>query len=452
MTIAMPPGLKNLGLNDAAWAAADYEPDQGMRRHLRAAALGLGGLALVMIVGLGFIPIGGAVIGGGQVGAESRVKRIAHPIGGTVAQILVANGDHVSQGQALVRLDNAVWGTERAMTSLTVSQLLAQRARLDAERLGLPQLRFPPELTGSTDPLAQAAMRNEARLFAIRQSEMAEQRGQLQARIVQSDRQIAGMRAQIAALRKEQGLIAPEREGVKDLWDKGLVTIGRLNQLERTAAEMEGQIASLEAQIAQAAARITETRQQMLSLAETRRAEAGTQFAAIGNAINDQRMRHVNADEADRRSVIRAPYAGIVDKLTLTAVGDVVRPAETIMEIVPDRDRLAVEAAISPTDIDQVRAGQQAQIRFSAFNSRTTPEIAGRVEFVAAERTTQPDTHQSFYEVRVRIDPGEMKRHPEIALKPGMPAEIFIRTGRRAMITYLTKPLVDQMSRAFKDN
>ncbi|KQN06632.1 secretion protein HlyD [Sphingomonas sp. Leaf25] len=445
--MAMPSGL-----GDLPWAAADHNPGLRLRRHLRAAVLGLGGLALVAIVGLGFVPIGGAVIGSGQVGAESRVKRIAHPIGGTVAQILVTNGDHVSQGQPLVRLDNAVWGTERAMTSLTVSQLLAQRARLDAERLGLPRVRFPSELTGSTDPLAQTAMRNEARLFVIRQNEMTEQRGQLQARIVQSDRQIASMRAQIAALHKEQRLIAPELKGVKDLWDRGLVTIGRLNQLERTAVEMEGQIASLEAQIAQASARITETRQQMLSLAETRRAEAGTQFAAIGNAINEQRMRHVNADEADRRSLIRAPYAGIVDKLTLTATDDVVRPAETIMEIVPDRDRLTVEAAISPTDIDQVRAGQQVHIRFSAFNSRTTPEIAGRVEFVAAERTTQSDTHQSFYEVRIRIDPSEIKRHPEMVLKPGMPAEVFIRTGHRAMITYLTKPLADQMSRAFKDN
>jgi HlyD family secretion protein len=439
-------------LADRPWNERPYDPQRQLRHYSRAALLGLTGLSLVAVVGLWLVPIGGAVIAGGQVGVASRVKRIAHASGGIVAQIFVTNGDHVAKGAPLVRFDNNVSGTERELTSLTVNQMLAQRARLDAERLGLASPRFPSELTRSSDPLAKSAMEDEARLFETRRREMAEQRGQLQARIAQSGKQIVGMQAQITALRKQQTLIAPERTGVKDLWDQGLVTISRLNQLERTSAEMEGSIASLHAQIAQAEARITETRQQMLSLVETRRAEAGAQFAAISNTINEQQMRHVSADDADKRSLIRAPYSGIVDKLMLTAVGDVVRPAETILEIVPDRDRLAVEAAVSTSDIDQVRNGQEAHIRFSAFNNTATPQIAGRVEFVAPERTTDPETRQSFYQVRVRIDANEMKRHPELVLKPGMPAEVFIRTGSRPMISYLTKPFADQMSRAFKDN
>lgn len=437
---------------NGALDSLDADPDRRLQKHLRFASLALAGLMLVATIGLGLIPIGGAVIASGQVGVASRVKRIAHPLGGIVAQILVAEGDHVDKGQTLVRLENDVSGTERELTSLTVNQMLAQRARLNAERLGLPEPRFPRELITSIDPLAKMAMRDETRLFDTRRREASEQQGQLVARLSQSQKQIMGMRAQIAALHKEQGLLAPERKGVKELWDKGLVTISRLNQLERTSAEIEGSIASLQAQIAQAEARITETRQQMLSLAETRRADAGTQFASISNTINDQQMRHVNANDTDRRSLIRAPYAGIVDKLILTATGDVIRPAETIMEIVPDRDRLAVEAAVSPNDIDQVREGQEAHIRFSAFNSKATPEISGRVEFVAPERTTNAELRQSFYDVRIRINAGELKRYPELVLKPGMPAEVFIRTGSRPMISYLTKPLADQMSRAFKDN
>jgi len=447
MSVLLPSQLSAF-----SWSNAGYDAEHQLRQHFRSTLIGLGGFSLVAIICLGLVPIGGAVIAAGQLGVESRIKRIAHPTGGIVARILVANGDHVAEGQPLVRLDNNVSGAERTLTSLTVKQMLAQRARLDAERLGLAELRFPQELTNSGNALAKTVMHDEARLFSTRQRELAEQQGQLNARIAQSQKQIIGMHAQISALRKQQELIAPERDGVKKLWDKGLVTINRFNQLERTSAEMEGSIASLEAQIAQAEARIIEIRQQMLSISETRRAEAGTQFAQISNSINDQQMRHVSANDADERSLIRAPYSGVVDKLMLTSVGDIVRPAETIMEIVPDRDRLIVEVAVSPNDIDQVRQGQEARIRFSAFNSRVTPEITGHIEFVAPERTENPDTRQSFYEVRVRIDPHEIKRHPELVFKPGMPAEIFIQTGSRSMITYLTKPFSDQMSRAFRDN
>ncbi|HEX8058192.1 MAG TPA: HlyD family type I secretion periplasmic adaptor subunit [Novosphingobium sp.] len=439
-------------LADTPWDVEDYEPRQRLQNHTRRALMTMGGLTAAAVVLLCLIPISGAVVASGQVGVESRVKRIAHPTGGIVAQILVANGDHVTEGQTLVRLDNNVSGAERELTSLTVNQMLAQRARLDAERLGRPTVIFPPALLTSTDPLAAVAMEDEARLFATRNREAAEQRSQLVARIAQSEKQIAGLRAQIVAVQKQQVLIAPERDGVKELWDRGLVTISRLNELERTSAQFEGSLGAYEAQIAEAEARITETRQQMLSLDATRRADAGAQFAQISNTINDQQMRHVSANDTDRRSLIRAPYAGTVDKLTLTAIGDVVKPAETILEIVPDRDRLAIEAAISPNDIDQVRSGQMAHIRFSAFNNKATPEISGRVEFVAAERTVNAETKQSFYDVRIRIDAAELKRNPELVLKPGMPAEVFIQTGSRPMITYLTKPLADQMSRAFKDN
>jgi HlyD family secretion protein len=330
--------------------------------------------------------------------------------------------------------------------------MLAQRARLDAERLGLPAIRWPAELSSSTAPGAKIAMADEARLFSTRRSESGQMRAQLSARIMQYNKEIVGIQAQIAALRKQQVLIAPERDGVKELWDKQLVTINRLNQLERTSADMEGSIASLQSQIAQAQARIGETQEQILALAETRRAESGAQFATLGNTINEQQMKSVSAGDIDKHSVIRAPYAGVVDKLQLTAVGDIVKPADAIMEIVPDHDKMLIDAAAQPNDIDQIRVGQPARIRFSAFNSTATPEVHGKVVYVAAERTVSPDTRQSFFEVRVAVDPGEMKSHLELALKAGMAAEVFIETGNRSMLSYITKPLRDQFARAFRDN
>lgn len=434
------------------WGFALTDPEARMQRDAKRTLGILGALCAVMLVCFVAIPIGGAVVAPGQVGVESRVKRIAHPTGGIVSAILVGNGDHVREGQILVRLDNVVSGSQNTLSNLTVAQMAAQRARLDAERLGLAQIRFPAELLGSSDAGAKAAMTDEARLFATRRAESGQMRAQLVARIAQYAKQIAGFQAQIAALRQQQALIAPEREGVRELWDKGLATINRLNQLERTSADMAGQIANLQAQIATAQARISETREQMLTLGETRRAESGTQFATISNTLNDQQMRSIGASEADRRSAIRAPYNGVVNKLQLTAIGDVIKPADTIMEIVPDGDRLLVEAAIAPSDIDQVHVGQNARIRFTAFNNTATPEIRGRLIFVAAERTTRQDSGQGFFEARIAVDAADLKRHPELPLKPGMPAEVYIETGRRSMLSYITKPLRDQFARAFRDN
>ena len=257
--------------------------------------------------------------------------------------------------------------------------------------------------------------------------------------------------AQITALRKQLTLIEPEREGVKDLWDKQLVTINRLNQLERTAADIEGNIAALNARIAETRARISETQEQVLQLGDTRRSQAGIELAQVNTALNQQRVRSVAASDLQRRSEIRAPYAGVVEKIAFPAIGDVVKPAEPIMEIVPDRDQMVVETAISPADIDQVHAGQRARIHFTAFNRATTPEIPGRVDYVASDRSSDPEKKSEFYTVRVEVDAAALKA-AGLELRGGMPAEVYIRTGNRSMLSYMTKPLRDQFARSFRDN
>lgn len=441
---AMPAGPERLGLQP-------YDPERRMRSKLRLALIAVA----VLVFGLGtaaaLVPMGGAVIGGGSVGVESRVKRIAHPTGGIIAEIHVKNGDHVNKGDILIRLDTTVSGADAQLSVLSVDQLLAQRARLEAERLGTAGMSVPAELRRG-DPGAAKALADERKLFAIRRAEQEGLRSQLAARVAQYRQQIAGYRAQIDALQKQAVLIEPERRGVRDLWEKDLVTISRLNQLERTEVDLQGNIASLQAQIAQTEARITEAREQLIQLGETRRSEAGTQLAAVNGQLNQQQVRSVSAGDAFERSVIRAPYAGRVDKLAFATIGDVVKPAETIMEVVPDGDRLVVEAAVSPADIDQVRAGQRARIRFSAFSMTTTPEIPGRVAVVAPERTKEAETGRSYYQVRVEIDERALARERGLQLVPGMPAEVFIETGDRSMLSYLTKPLRDQFARSFNDN
>ncbi|MBB5716648.1 HlyD family type I secretion periplasmic adaptor subunit [Sphingomonas aerophila] len=434
------------------WQVEHYDPEMQMRRRLRTALLTIGALVVAFVALAVFIPIGGAVVGGGQVGVESRVKRIAHPIGGTIAAIYVRNGDHVNKGDILMRLDDKVTGSQSELSSLTVDQLTAQRARLEAERLGTGRINFPAELRARNDAGARQAMADEEKLYRIRRAEEGGMRAQLEARVAQNRKQIDGYEAQIRALQKQAALIEPERKGVKELWEKDLVTISRVNQLERTSADMEGSIAALQAQIAQTQARITEANEQLIQLGQTRRSDAGTQLATINGSLNQEQIRSVNAADIHERSVIRAPYSGTVDKLAFATIGDVIRPAETIMEIVPDQDRLLVEAMVSPGDIDQVQTGQDARIRFTAFNSTATPEITGRVMLVAPERTNDQETRQSYFAVRIEVDQADLARWPELKLRPGMPAEVFIATGSRSMLSYMTKPLRDQFARAFRDN
>lgn len=431
--------------------APSYDPEITMRSKLRTALITIA----VLVFGFGsaaaFVPIGGAVMGGGSVGVETRVKRVAHPTGGIIFEIHVRNGDHVEKGQILMRLDDTVSGADAQLSELSVDQLLAQRARLEAERLGAPSMSIPVELRRN-DPGARKALADEQKLFAIRQAEQSGMRAQLTARIAQNEQQIASYRAQIGAMRQQTALIEPERKGVRDLWEKDLVTINRLNQLERTQVELQGQIASTNANIAQTQARITEAREQLIQLDQTRRSEAGKDLAQVNAALNQQQVRSVSAGDIQERSVIRAPYSGTVDKLAFATVGDVVKPAETIMEIVPDDDKLVVEAMVSPADIDQVRAGQPARIRFSAFSATSTPEIPGRVAIVAAERTDEERTGRSYYAVRLEIDEAALSRQRRIQLKPGMPAEVYIETGKRSMLSYVSKPLSDQLARSFNDN
>ena len=162
-------------------------------------------------------------------------------------------------------------------------------------------------------------------------------------------------------------------------------------------------------------------------------------------------MKSIAAGDQQNRSEIRAPYAGTVEKIAFAAIGEVVRPAEPIMEIVPDADEMIVEVMVSPADIDQVLRGQKARVRFSSFNLPATPEIMGKVTYVATDRTDNPERQASFYMVRVAVDQAQLKREG-LALRSGMPAEVHIETGRRSLLSYMTKPLRDQFSRAFRDN
>lgn len=436
---------------DGALPAGDAF-DARVRQRTRTAAIAAAMLGVLVIGGGALVPIGGAVIAAAEVAPESRIKRVAHPTGGVIAEIHVKDGDRVEEGDLLMRLATDVSAVRAEFSERSLAQLLAQRARLRAEVEDRPTIRFPAELLEDTSEEARAAMAAEQRRFALGRAEQSSLRAQLAERVNQLERQIDGYNAQIASLEAQQELILPELEMLREMRGRGYVTIRRLNEMERTAIDLAGNIGALRANIAQANAAMAEAEQQRIQLGQTARADAGAELARVEAAINDSRVTRASAEDEFDRSEVRASHAGVVDKLAFAAIGEVVRPAETIAEIVPQSDQLVFNGLVLPSDIDRVAVGQAARIRLSAFNQATTPEFTGKVTFVSADPITIEATGARLFRVRVALSQDDAQLPEGITLVTGMPAELFIETGSRSMLSYVTKPLIDQFARAFRND
>lgn len=412
-------------------------------------------LLAVVVFGIGLpmtlIPISRAVIAGGEVTVASRVKKIAHPRGGVIAEIPVSNGTRVRAGQLLMRLDTNVSAASAAMTVESLDQLLAREARLRAERDAHGTIEFPAALLArQNDPLVANAISEEKRIFELNRAARAGQHAAIQAQIAQASKASGSYVVQADVYRQQEALIAEERKANDALWEKRYTTLQRRNELARAAVGLHGNVASAEAQASQMSSKIAELRQQMIVLQEDSRRQAGAELAQVQGRIIDLRQNNVVAQDTNERNTIRAPYNGLVDKLAYTTIGGVVPAGDTIMEIVPEHDPLIVTAKVSPTDIDQLTVGQKATLRFSAFNSRITPEIEGKVSKIGADRTVDAQRGIAFYTVEIEISDGELRKLGDLKLRPGMPAEAFIKTGADTMLSYLLKPLSDQFARAFR--
>ncbi|MGX9425461.1 MULTISPECIES: HlyD family type I secretion periplasmic adaptor subunit [Bradyrhizobium] len=423
-----------------------------IRRHL---AVGL--LASVVLVGgvggwAASAHLAGAVVANGTFVVDSYVKKIQHPTGGIVGEILVRDGQRVAAGDVLVRLDATQTRAQLAIVSKRLDELMARLARLDAERDDRSEITFPAALLARAgDETVDAAMHSERRLFEFRRESRESRKAQLRERIVQCEHEIEGLKAQELAYDRGIGVLEKEIAALRPLLEKGVVNTVRLNTLETQAATFGGERGEKIAMQAQAAGRIAEARLQILQIDQDLKAEVGRELREIQAQAGEFVERKVAAEDQLRRVDIIAPQAGMVHQLAVHTIGGVISPADTIMMIVPERDRLALEVQISPQDIDQILLGQQAVLRMSAFNVRTTPELNGHVSRVAADLTRDERTGLSWYLVRITISPEELARLRGLTLMPGMPAEALIGTGDRTPLSYIVKPLSDQVSRAFRE-
>ena len=427
---------------------------RSIRNHTR-----LGLVACLLLVGssgawAALASLAGAVVASGYFVVESYVKKVQHPEGGVVGEILVREGDTVSAGDVVMRLDATQSKASLDMVRKRLNELLARQARLQAERDDLERIRFSETLLGQQrrgDLEAASAIDSETRLFEFRKASREGQKAQLAERILQYRHEIEGLRAQEEAYREGSQVLRQEITALADLRRQGAVSDQRLNSLKTELATFGGELGEKIAYQAQIAGRITETRLGILQIDQDLKTEVSRELREVQGDIGEYVERRIASEDQLKRIDIVAPQSGVVHQLAVHTVGGVVTRADPIMLIVPNSDLLSLELRISPKDIDQVQPGQKAMIRLSAFNQRTTPELIGHVARVAADLSTDEQTGLAYYLVRLSVDPDERQKLTDLTLVAGMPAEAFVQTGERSALSYLLKPLADQIYRAFRE-
>ena len=383
---------------------------------------------------------------------ESSRKAVQHLEGGIVKEIVVRDGDKVNEGDLLVRLADKATGANLRLVQGQVAELAIRRARLLAERENKDDLQIPGNVRIGKDDtgLSEIVEGQRALLNAKRESKRGEI-NLLRQQQAQLRTQIDGMKEQNASKARQIVFFEDELKGVRTLFEKGLAPKGKLLTLERAAETNRGEQAALTGSIAANEMKINELELQILRLDSAGAEKVAEELRSVEAEMNANSQRLVTSQDQAERTEIRSPRTGRVYKLAVHAPGAVIKAGETVMEIVPDDDRLIVAARVNPQDIDKIQTGQTAKVRLSAFNQRTTPELIGQISIVSADLITDPVTGRPFYQATVSILPDEIQRLSGLALKPGMPAETIINTGDRSPMSYFLKPITDSFSRALRE-
>jgi HlyD family type I secretion membrane fusion protein len=423
------------------------------RRHI------LFGLLLVLIGVGGFAAwaslarLASASIASGVVAPSSGKRAVQHLEGGIVKEVRIQEGQHVEAGQVLLVLDDTQPRASLQQTQSRYRALRARAARLAAEHNGLSEILFPEELTAvRDDPDVAATLAAQTDLFQARRQAYDSQVRILQDRIRQYDNQIVGYEAQRTAAEEQLRLIGEELEGARILYKKGVYEKPRLLAIERSAAGLKGSIGEYDAGIARAREAIGETRSRLLDLDTQRREETTKEYQEVQPSLLEQEERLRAVRDILDRIQVRAPASGTVMGLKYRTAGGVIPPRGEIAYVVADDDPLIIEVKIQPGDIDVVHPGLKAEVRFSAFNFRTTPVVDGELTQVSADLFTDNQGGRGFYSGRVEVSPEELHRAGELDLYPGMPAEVYIVTAIRTPLQYLLKPLTDSFSRAMRED
>lgn len=438
---------------DAGFGPAGMQGDSVDRKFSLKGRVTWGVIFAILLLGgvggwAGTATLSGAVMGTGTVLVDEDIKVVQHPHGGIVREIAVREGDYVTAGQLLIRLEDAEIRAEKAIVEGQLIDLKAQRARLLAEATGSEDLvieaNFPHDHPGADQIIA-----GEQQVFRGGLERHRSQRDQLMLQVDQLEQEIAGLQFQRAATTSELALARSESDRLERLVAGNLIPVSQVSGVERDIVRLEGQLGEIDTSIARAHVRISDVELQLLELDGSRQTEAQRQVQLIGAQIAEREERLSALVAQYSRTAIVAPVSGIVNELNVSTVGGVISAAERLATVVPERADLTIEFRVAVNDIDQVQVGQPATLRFSAFNQRTTPEVEGEIVRVSAASQHDPTTGERFFLAQVRAD--EESNVLENQLVPGMPVEVFVETEQQLAITYFLKPFTDQIARAFRE-
>lgn len=418
----------------------------------------LAGLAIVAIGFGGFgswaavAPIASAAIAPGSIVVDSNRQTVQHLEGGIISEILVSDGVRVRAGDVLVRLDETRIRANVEQLRGQYFALRGEEARLEAERDALPVVTFPAELTSLiSDPSVATIIKGQTNVFESRARTLKGQADVLQQRRQQIIEESKGLDVQQKAQLRQINLIAEEAKSVKELVDKGLEKRPRLLALERASAGLEGERGELLSNIARAEQRIGEIDLQLVDLDNRLMSEVVQRLREVQAQIFDVEQKLRATEDMMTRIDVRAPRSGQVVDLHFHTPGGVIPAGAPILDIVPDDDKLIVEARLDPLDVESVHVGMPAEITLSAYNRRKVPTLGGRVILVSADRIDDPKVDLPYYLIRAEVDRGQLEGLDEVKLLPGMPAEMMIETGSRTALRYTFDPLINSMNRAFRE-
>lgn len=426
--------------------------ERSIRRHQ------VTGLLVSVTFALGFgiwastTHISGAVVTSGNFVVASYAKKIQHPTGGIVSEILVHEGSKVNAGDVVMRLDETKAKANLKIVTQKLDEAQASVARLLAERDGKDEPNFPGDLvTRTNDPKIAEILQEERRLFEIRQNSLKSKISQLTERIAQYESEITGTQIQEQSLSRGIKFMNEQISIISDLAAKGLASNERLTGLKTQLTSFDIAHADKIASVAQTSGKILEAKAQMLQITQDFKAEVGANLREARAQIAENEEKRIAAEDEMRRLEIISPVSGIVHELAIHTIGGVINAGEVAMQVIPNNDTLEIEASIPPKDIDHIYVSQPAVIKLPAFNQRTTPELNGTISRVGADLVRDDRTGLGHYVVRISVPEKETLKIPNIHLIPGMPAEAFISTGSRSVLSYLLKPLMDQIDRAFRE-
>ena len=424
-----------------------------MNFRLRGHVVAGSALALLLVLGCGgwaaTAALNGAVVTQGVVKIDQNLKEVQHRDGGIVQSIAVRQGDQVEEGQVLFRLDDVQTRAELSIIRSQLAENLGRKARLVAERDNLASVTYPDEIAQLSDDVDHI-LRGESRLFAGNKANRDSRKEQLEIAVVQSGEEIRGLEARQVAKVEEIRLVELERGKYLSLFEKGFIDGVKVFNINREWARLLGERGEIDATLARAKLRISDARLQIIAIDETARTEAQRELRQVEAKLSELSDRRVANEDRLARMEIRAPIAGTVNELMVFTVGGVITPAARLATVVPQDSKLIVEVRIAPGDIDQVRIGQTARMRFSAFNRNTTPEVSGKLVHLSPATTKDPVNGQSFYVAEVPIEDAAIALGDR-RLLPGMPVEVFILTEDRTALSYLLKPLQDHAARIFRE-